>query len=151
MSPQLISHTELIIAGVSGDGRETAAVWEKFDKMIAEMPILGKTSDNGYEVRIYEGNSCIVHVGFAVSDEKVDPAYQILKIPASQYASFDVYPAKGYDSGNVAMDKWLAENSREYSERLLGEKHYCVEFYGEKFKCNEPDSIVEIWIPIEKK
>ena len=48
------------------------------------------------------------------------------------------------------MEEWLAGNSEGYSEKLLDNCHYCVEFYDERFNGYEADSIVEIWVPIEK-
>jgi predicted transcriptional regulator YdeE len=91
-----------------------------------------------------------VHVGFAVSDVPVDEAYTVLTLPASEYASFDVCVADGYDSENSAMDEWLKTNQQGYTERLLEGTHYCVEYYGERFHDSAPGSIVEIWIPVEK-
>jgi predicted transcriptional regulator YdeE len=49
------------------------------------------------------------------------------------------------------MNEWLKSNQEGYSERLIDGKHYCVEYYDERFKGNEAGSIVEIWVPIEKK
>jgi predicted transcriptional regulator YdeE len=151
MNPKLIQHGTLMIAGISGDGNKTGEVWKTFEKLDHEKPLTNKTSENGYEIRLYEGDLITVHVGFAVSDEQVDPAYKIFKLPSSQYASFNVHVANGYDSENSAMDEWLQINNQGYIERLLGQTHYCVEYYDERFKGSDADSIVEIWIPIEKK
>ena len=68
-------------------------------------------------------------------------------IAASVYASFDVYVAKGYDSENDAMDDWLKANKMRYKQRLMDGNPYG---YDEKFQGDSEDSIVEIWIPIEK-
>lgn len=61
-----------------------------------------------------------VHVGVAVSDANVDGRLSVMVLPASHYASFDVYPARGYGSENSAMDEWLANNDKGWSQRLLG-------------------------------
>jgi|GEM_PF-333612 len=155
LNPNIIKRDEIIIAGTSGDGNATGEVWGEFEKLNSEKPLTNKISDNGYEVRLYEGDKCTVCTGFSVSDESVDPAYKILKLPPAKYASFDVYVANGYDSENSAMDEWLTTNDAGYSERLFvqegGSVHYCVEFYDERFNGNEAGSIIEIWIPIEKK
>lgn len=56
-----------------------------------------------------------------------------------------------YESENSAMHEWLRTNDEGYSEKLINENaHYCVEFYDERFNGDDTDSIVEIWIPIEK-
>ena len=150
LNPNIIKQEELIIAGVSGDGNQTGAVWSTFQKLSHEKPLKNKLSDNGYEIRIYDGSVCTVHVGVAVTDAKVDSSYTTFKLPASKYASFDVYVANGYDSENNAMVEWLEKNGEGYSEKLLGSQHYCVEYYDERFKGNEAGSIVEIWVPIKK-
>ena len=151
LNPNIIKRDALIIAGVSGDGNKTWDVWNAFEKLKNEKPLTSKTSENGYEIRLYEGGQCSVHVGYSVSDKSVDPAYEIFEVPGSQYASFDVYVSNGYESENNAMDEWLKTNSQGYSEKLLGQSHYCVEYYDERFNGSESGSIVEIWIPVEKK
>jgi predicted transcriptional regulator YdeE len=151
MNPKIIKRDEIIIACTFGDGNETAAVWDAFMKLSQDKPLINKISDNGYEVRLYGDEKHTVYTGFAVFDEKIESKYTIFKIPASTYASFDVYVANGYDSENKAMEEWLNSNSEGYSEKLLDICHYCVEFYDERFKGNEAGSIVVIWVPIEKK
>ena len=49
-------------------------------------------------------------MGVCVSDSEVDSAYTLLKLPASTYASFEVYVTGDYDSENDAMDEWLEAN-----------------------------------------
>ena len=95
---------------------------------------------------------CSLQLQVGVSSrEDIDPAYSVLELPASQYASFDVYVKNGYESENNAMDEWLKTNQQNYTERLLnGTAHYCVEFYDERFQGEEDNSIVEIWIPVDK-
>jgi len=151
LNPNMIRCDVLMIAGVSGKGDRTGDVWNAFEKLKKEKPLSNRISENGYEIRLYDGDGCTVHVGYAVSSEEVDPAFEIRKLPGAQYASFDVYVANGYDSENSAMDEWLKTNTQGYTERLLGQAHYCVEYYDERFNGDEAGSIVEIWIPIEKK
>ena len=93
---------------------------------------------------------CVVHVGYAIDGDKAAPGYETFALPASMYASFDVYVQRGYDSENSAMDEWLRTNKDGYAERLLGDRHYCVEYYDERFNGEEAGSIVEIWVPVEK-
>ncbi len=151
VNPKIIRRNGLVIAGVSGPGNKTGETWQELMKLNEEKPLPNKLSENGYEVRLYEDGASTVHVGFAVADEAVEPPYTAFALPASKYASFDVYVANGYDSENNAMDEWLLTNPDGYAERLLGDAHYCVEYYDERFNGNEAGSIVEIWVPIEKK
>ncbi len=151
LNPNIIKQDALIIAGTCGSGNKTWDVWNAFEKLSTEKPLQNKVSENGYEIRVYEDDVCTVYTGVSVSNEHVDDAYTIFKLPVSKYASFDVYVANGYDSENSAMDEWLKTNAEGYSEQLLGNRHFCVEYYDERFNGSESGSIVEIWIPIEKK
>ena len=152
LNPDIIKRDKLIIAGAFGDGDKTGDVWKAFEKLSDEKPLNNALSGNGYEIRVYDENKCTVYVGYEVSDKAVDSAYSVFELPQSKYASFAVYTAFGYDSENNAIDQWLKTNEDGYSKRLLNESlHYCVEYYDERFNGNAEDSIVEIWIPIEKK
>lgn len=152
LNPNIIKHGAMIIAGTHGDGNKTWDVWNAFERLSTEKPLNNVLSTNGYEIRVYEGDKCTVYVGYAVkSKENIDSAYTVFELPASKYASFDVYVSNGYESENNAMDEWLKTNGEGYSERLINKNlHYCVEYYDERFNGNETNSIVEIWIPIEK-
>ncbi len=152
LNPNIIKRGTMIIAGTHGDGNRTWDVWNAFEKLCSEKPLNDALSTNGYEIRVYESDKCTVYVGYSVSSkDNIDSAYSVFELPASKYASFDVYVSNGYESENSAMDEWLKTNSEGYSERLInGNAHYCVEYYDERFNGNEANSIVEIWIPIEK-
>ncbi len=151
LNPNIISRGKLIIAGMSGDGSKTGEVWQRFMKLYDEKPPASLSGDS-YEIRLYDKDVCTVYVGVAVkSRDDADPAYTFFELPASEYASFDVYVSQGYDSENNAMDEWLESNEKGYSQRLLNGKSYCVEFYDERFNEDEAGSVIEIWVPVEKK
>ncbi len=154
MEPIIKKQGRLLIAGTCGEGCKTAEVWAAFGKLSEEKPLQNALSDDGYEVRIYRGEedeTGIVYAGQAVSSREVDPAYTVIELPASKYASFDVYVADGYTSENSAMDEWLASNKEHYRQRpLKNGELYCVEFYSARYDGESKDSIVEIWVPIEK-
>jgi len=149
--PPIIHCGKLIIAGASGDGNDTGAVWDVFERKSEVAPLRGKRSDNGYEIRVYQDNACGIHVGCAVADAQPQPPHTLFELPASHYAVFEVRVANGYDSENKAMEAWLQSNPMGYWQKLLDGASYVIEYYDERFRGNEPDSIVEIWIPIEKK
>lgn len=151
VNPKIIKRGGILVAGVCGGGDETGKVWEAFEKLSRETPLDGVLSRNGYEVRIFDGEKCRVHVGYPVSGKEVAPEYMMLELPPSKYASFEVYVANGYDSENNAMNEWLLTNAEGYSQRLLNGAYYCVEYYDERFNGDETGSIVEIWVPVEKK
>lgn len=152
LCPTIIKKGKILIAGTCGDGNKTGAVWEEFLKLSEEKPLDNLLSEDGYEVRVYDGKKCTVYVGYPVSSKKVDAEYTVFELPASKYASFDVYVSNGYESENNAMDEWLKTNDQGYSERMLEDNvQYCVEFYDERFHGDESGSIVEIWAPIERR
>jgi len=148
MEPEIIRKEELIIAGVSGDGSKTAALWEEFNKI--EDSVENRSSDHGYEVRIYRDDSCRCHVGVLVSDTQGNENLDLLKLPPSEYAIFEVLVVEGYDSQNEVMDRWIEDNTQGYVQSKLDGDPFVVEHYDERFKEDEPDSIVEIWVPIER-
>jgi len=148
LNPRIIKKGKLLIAGVSGKANKTAEVWQEFMKLSKEKPLDNLLSEDGYEIRVYEGKGT-VFAGSPVKDTAVDSSYSLFELPASKYASFDVYVANGYTSENKAMEQWLETNQHHYSERLLNGKYsYCVEYYDERFNGEEAGSIVEIWIPV---
>lgn len=148
--PKFIKRGELLIAGVTGDGNKTCELWKQFEELDKKVGLKNKLSKNGYEIRIYSDDECKYHVGFSVSDSEVDSAFTLFKIPTSKYASFDVYVASGYDSENDTMNEWLEANKESYVQRQIDGNKYVVEYYDERFDGDSEDSIVEIWIPIEK-
>jgi len=150
VNPKIIKRNELIIGGITGDGSKTGEIWQEFIKLNEKIGFANKENDNGYEIRSFDNSESKVHVGVEVIDEKVSPEFSLFKLPASQYASFDVYVARGYDSENSAMSEWLADNNQGYKQKLLNGTPYVVEYYDERFNGEEEGSIVEIWVPIEK-
>lgn len=152
LKPNIIKKEAMLIAGTYGDADKTWEVWNSFEKLISEHPIKNCLSKNGYEIRICDENRSVVYVGYPILNRSdVDSAYSVFELPSSKYASFDVYVANGYMSENNAMQEWLKTNDEGYTERLLNnESHYCVEYYDERFNGSEADSIVEIWVPIQK-
>lgn len=152
LNPNIIKRDSILIAGTKGDGNNTWEVWNAFEQLMNEKPLGNTLSKNGYEIRLYRNNICTVHVGYPVQNKDVDLAYSMFELPASKYASFDIYVSNGYESENNAMNEWLKTNDEGYSEKLLDNTtHYCVEYYDERFNGSETNSIVDIWIPIKKK
>lgn len=158
LNPNIIKREQMIIAGVSGNGDETGKVWQEFENLRKSIDLPGKLSENGYEIRIHGEPDPVtgqaedrVHVGIAVANAQVTAPYTTFTLPPCRYASFDVYVANGYESENNAIEEWLQNNPGGYTQRLLNGRYCVVEFYDERFHGGESGSIVEIWIPIEKK
>jgi predicted transcriptional regulator YdeE len=156
MQPKMIIKGEMAIHGLHGDGANTDALWEKFDKRYAKKPF-DKIGVNAYEIRTYDGKKPIrpgadVFVGYERTLGNAEGGYHIMVLPAGEYAVFDVTVAKGYDSENAAMESWLDENKARYARREVSDWNFVVERYvPEKFKGGDkPDSVVEIWLPVSR-
>jgi predicted transcriptional regulator YdeE len=104
----------------------------------------------GYEVRLYsDAGTNKVHVGQRVSGTDIPAEYKIYRLPAATYAEFEVYPAKGYESRNDEMSKWLEANSTIYRQGNIEGMKYAVEVYDGRLKGEkDPKSVVGIWIPL---
>jgi predicted transcriptional regulator YdeE len=152
MEPKIYEKEAMIIAGVSGGGDETGKVWEDYMKLEKLNPLKNTVEQAGYEIRMYPGDvgPGSVHVGMNVKDTDVPPEYKCLTLPASLYAEFLIYPAKGYGSSNEEMDTWLSDNAGNYTQRYMDGNPYGIEVYDERFKGNEdPKSVVGMLIPIK--
>jgi predicted transcriptional regulator YdeE len=152
MGPKIISKEAFLVAGVAGSGDETARAWEAFTKLDKVSPLKNKVGEEGYELRMYsaEGTSK-VHVGVRVKDTRVPAEYKVISLPAATYAEFEIYPAKGHESSNAGMSKWLEDNAGTYKEALLDGMHYAVEVYDKRYKGEkDPASVVGILLAISK-
>jgi len=149
MQPNIIYIDKLNITGLTGDGRKTGKIWNKFDSRYNKKPF-PKADENGYEIRFEDGAE--IFVGFAAESADTPAGFQIIALPATEYAVFDVHVANGYESRNAEIDQWLADNAARYEQCMLNGAGYVVLCYSEKFKGgNQPDSIVEIWVPVIEK
>lgn len=147
MEPKIITQNKLFITGITGDGADTGKLWNDFDIQYNSNPF-PRIDKNNYEVRFFDDDKNI-HVGLATENIGDFDVYKTIILPESDYVVFDVYIANGYDSRNSEMDKWLADNSERFQQRLINGIGYVIECYNDKFKDgNQPDSIVEIWIPL---
>ena len=115
---RLINKDALRITGLSGDGTKTGRVWQDFTRLHQAKPF-PKADENGYEIRFHKSRATgktpapekSVHVGFATRESDPVDGFHTLLLPACDYAVFDVFVAKGYDSGNAEMEQWLADNA----------------------------------------
>jgi predicted transcriptional regulator YdeE len=153
VEPKIIKKEAFLIAGVAGSGDETAKVWQTYMKLEKLNPLKNQVGDVGYEIRMYPGEEGPgkIHVGVQVKDSNVPKEYQLFFVPAATYAEFEIYPAKGYESSNAEMSKWLEDNARTYKPVLLDGMSYGIEVYDQRFKGNDnPASVVGFLEPIVK-
>lgn len=150
VNPTMMKRKKLYIVGTDGPGEKTGEVWAAYEALAEQNPPKNRIDENGYEVRLYKDGVSTVHVGCAVTGPEVPEGYKIIELPEGEYASFDVYVAQGYDSENTAMNTWMIEHADRYRERLLDGANHVVEFYDERFSGDEANSIVEIWVPVDR-
>ena len=158
MNPKIVKKEPLIIAGTSGDVRYigTPEIWQKFELLSKKTPLAHKVCENGYEVRtnvVNDGEEIeIVYTGNAVTSENVDSEYTLIKLPTSNYIVFDVIIKAPDNEGGEreVMYDWL-KTHREYKERLFDGVSYLIAVYDERYTGEIDGSIIEYWIPIEKK
>ena len=153
MKPKIIEKEAFLIAGIAGGGDETAKAWETYMKLDKVNPLKNKVGEVGYELRMYPGGEGPgkIHVGMQVRDSNVPKEYKLFFVPAATYVEFDIYPAKGYDSSNAEMTKWLEDNADSYKEALLDGMKYGIEVYDERYKGEkDPASVVAMLVPIFK-
>jgi len=153
MEPKIVKMDKLTIIGLTGNGTETGKVWSDFLELYSKNPF-PKADENSFEIRFYDGEQKVtqgmeIHVGFLTLIKDNLDGYTTIVIPATDYAVFDVNVAKGYDSENKNMDKWLLENETKYTQLQIEGKKFVVECYNENFKGGDKsDSIIEIWLPV---
>jgi hypothetical protein len=153
MATKIIKKDAIVIAGVTGSGDETAKAWEAFMKISKMHPLENQVYEDGvegYEVRLYPNDGMgKVHVGQRVTGGDIPAEYKVFSLPASTYAEFEIYPAKGYESSNAEMNRWLENNAAKFKEGSLDGAKYCVEFYDRRYKGEkDPKSIVGCLVPI---
>jgi predicted transcriptional regulator YdeE len=152
MEPTIMAKNQLLVAGISAAGNETAKAWQTFMQINKTIPLQNKANEDGYEIRFYsEKSGAVVHAGACVKNSKVPPQYRVVSLPASLYAEFMILPANGYTSSNTAMQKWL-NNHQEYQQRKSGDKAFSILVYDNRYKGEtDPISQVACWVPVVKK
>ena len=152
LNPKIVKKDALIIACTTGDVRyiKTPKIWQIFKQLSKKIPLANKLCDNDYEVRtrnLANGDEFeVVYTGSVVSNENVDPAYTLFMLPASNYIVYDVI----HGNDREVMYDWL-ETHHEYKERLFDGVRYLISNIDERYTGDIEGSIVEYWIPIEKK
>ena len=152
LNPKIVKKDALIIACTTGDVRYigTPEIWQNFKQLSQKTPLTNKICENDYEVRtniVTNGEEIeIVYTGSVVSSENVDPAYTLFMLPASNYIVYDVI----HGNDREVMYDWL-ETRCEYRERLFDGARYLISNLDERYTGDIDGSIVEYWIPIEKR
>ena len=156
MQPRFVDLDELILVGLPyygnpDEGKFTAA-WDRF--FAAGLPTGSRVDEKVcYGVELYDkdfmpGKDWYYFPAVQVSDPTDLPGLLFAKrFPACRYAVFPVVggvPKIGAVFGYI-YNEWLPSSGYEMAYP------WDFEVYGEQFKGDAPDSLVEVYIPIKAK
>jgi len=134
------------------EGEAMMEAWTKFFSYHEKLP---EPVDNNYYGIYYPGEKFDLStmqgynylVGMEVKDEvKLPEGLQLHKVPGGNYAVFE-YVGPIYEIGNAyeyIYGEWLATTNYKPASMEM------FEVYGERFKEDSKDSVVEIWVPVQK-
>jgi len=121
------------------------ALWPKFVPRISEIPNTAEPQVS-YGVMRHEGESLEYTAAVSVAAaDRLPPGMVAIALPAGPYALFS-YPLSGLGKGFGEIHNQLLPASRY--EQGAGP---FFERYDEKFDPRNPQSAVEIWIPVRPK
>jgi len=153
MKPRMLSMEKILIAGVMGSLDKAGDLWNDFYFMDKEKTALqNKMGEEVFEIRSAGGdNDGVCLIGARVRDSRIPPGFHLLVLPAQDYAAFYVGDAFGVDSSqNLAMNRWLDNNSESMEQATIEGQPYVVKRYGEGFEPEE-DVVAELWVPLVLK
>jgi AraC family transcriptional regulator len=154
-SPEIIEQPEMILAGIVATGEKVTDIdigglWQQYLDIDAD--IANKVNpDKGYELHIHlDGNPerHVTLIGVMVSKLAAIPETLFAKmLPAGKYALFTHHFSEGsYGDAFQAVYAWLEESQYRSAHP------FDIQVYDERFKGPEnPDSVLEILIPVEEK
>ncbi len=151
MEPKVISKDALIVVGKSGGGLETGETWQKFMDLYDKYGINEQISNNEiYKVKIYYKIIPDALVGMISSTTEQNPLYNVVSIPAYEYAIFDA-PLASYTEQLKSVDNWI-RNNEKYKQGTIDGCRFLIEYYGSRYDEEEIDSsVIEIWVPLAPK
>ena len=91
-----------------------------------------------------------VFYGFESEATEDSGAFTIIELPACEWAVFEVNTAKWWDSGDKDVEGWIVDHPH-YLWRKLEGSTYLLEYWKEKFNGTHPDSMTEVWDPLESR
>ena len=129
--------------------------WEKYEKAteIYEQPEL--VDWTGYEVRFFPKDGEFIFTACRQKEKLASPNYELLSVPAATWAVFDIDHKIDTNPQFDEVDKWIDENKAVY-KRIIWDadgrvipSEFVICWFDHDGKFGS-DSIMEIWITIEK-
>ncbi len=154
MKPRYENKEAFMVTGVFIKAKPSETMhklWEEFMRRIKEIPHV-KDDKTCYQVCVYDAKSAADENYLFIAGMEVAEAGQVPEgmmchqVQAAEYAVFEHKGAldKLHSTYEYIFGVWMNENDKEAAE---GD---CLEVYDERFKYGEPDSVLEIWIPVKK-
>ena len=150
MQPKIIKMDARYITGLFGAVKNQHECYKTFEEYYTKKPF--EKADK-YDCRVYLWNmpkERQFFYGFE-TDGTIKTDFITIEFPACEWAIFEVIPAKWWVSGDKEVQGWVA-NNKNYKWRKYDNSKCQIEYYKEKFLGAEnPDSLMEIWYPLEEK
>jgi len=151
MQPKIIKMNKLFITGLYGNVKKQTELQDRLNKQYAKTPFAKK---NKYQTQMYFWGSKDpdkqAFYGFESASTEDSGAFTIIELPACEWAIFEVNTAKWWDSGDKEIEGWIADNPK-YRWRKFDGSIYQLEYWKEKFNGIHPDSMTEVWYPLEER
>lgn len=131
------------------------ALWDSFNRTVCAKIPAAKDMTAALGVCYYEdidemtADTPFTYLaGFELSmDHEIPSGLEARTVPAADYAVFEHHGSLDtlHDTYNAIYNDWMPQSAYE---RLAADD---FELYDERFKFGEPDSLMEIWVPVKKK
>ncbi|MCL2378457.1 MAG: GyrI-like domain-containing protein [Defluviitaleaceae bacterium] len=149
MQLKIVKMDKFFIAGLYGHIKKQTELQNRLNEQYANTPFQKKSK---YQVQIYFwGNKDPdkqAFYGFEVDPSEDSEALTILELPACEWAVFEVNTAEWWDTGDKEVEGWIKDNPN-YHWRKFDGSVYQLEYWKEKFNGIHPDSVSEVWYPLE--
>jgi len=147
MEPTRYFQNRAILLAGCHVGPDIAARWDRFghEEQTAMLP--NKVDGTGFERRLITPEGLRIFTGVEVTDENVPPNYELLVLPAAQYALFEIDCTADIDHQFMQVGLWLDENKYRYIRTKWeeGENDYTIIWSGRY----ADEMICEMWVPLE--
>ena len=143
---KFINKNEILLGGFKvGPEREGVNHWEKYEAQTAIEDLRNTVDDTGYELRVFPSENEWIFTGVQVTDRNILPSYELLAVPAAQYAVFEINCKKKQHPQFAGIDKWLEKNKGRYTRLAWDGAPYVLCWYGRLAE----EKVFEMWIPLK--
>ena len=165
MDCHIIKREELLFEGclVKNEGGNAWAKWEEMDSKEASDQRYAHhyqvddypNESRAHEIRFYPEDAEYVFTGLEVTQDEPDAAWEYLKVPAAEYAIFEIDQKIDMRPQFQGANDWLEENKDKYKQMewdadgRIESAIFVINQYDHRGKYQK-DKIMELWIPLVK-